>query len=112
MTLPAVRGRPGAAYFTLRASVPARLNGVTSSRVQRIELHESMAAGMEPLKDSAIAAGATLDFAPGGRHAMLFGVDPALKVGARAPLVFNFEGAPAVTVEAEVLGPGGAHASH
>ncbi len=112
ITLPAVRGRPGAAYFTLRASAPVRLLGVSSPRVQRIELHESMADGMGPLKETAIPAGGSVEFAPGGRHAMLFGVDPALKVGARAPLVFDFEGAPAVTVEAEVLGPGGAHASH
>ena len=43
---------------------------------------------------------------------MLFGVDHALKVGDRISLTFTFEGAAAVTVEAEVRGPGQAHADH
>jgi copper(I)-binding protein len=43
---------------------------------------------------------------------MLFGIDPALKVGDRVPLTLTFERAPAVTVDAEVLGPGGGGAEH
>jgi copper(I)-binding protein len=55
ITLPAVKGRPGAAYFTVTAAgLPERLARVTSTRVQRIELHESMAGGMGPLKDGAV----------------------------------------------------------
>ena len=43
VTLPAVPGRPGAAYFRLRTNTdPAKLLNVTSPLVQRIELHESM----------------------------------------------------------------------
>ena len=112
ITLPAVRGRPGAAYFTIRTTRPVTLIGVSSPRVQRVELHESMAAGMAPIASSPVPANGALVFAPGGRHAMLFGIDPALKVGDRATLVIRFEGAPAADVEAEVLGPGGGHAGH
>lgn len=109
ITLPAVQGRPGAAYFTIKAGRQTRLAGLTSPRVERIELHESMAEGMGPLRDATVPAGGELSFTPGGRHAMLFGIDPALKAGQRLPLTFQLEGAPTVTVEAEVLGPGGAH---
>ncbi len=115
ITLPAVQGRPGAAYFTLTAaSAPERLAAVTSPRVQRVELHESMAAGMGPLKDSSFPGDGRLSFEPGGKHAMLFGLDSALKVGDRLPLTFTFARAPAVTVDAEVQGPGGggSHAAH
>jgi hypothetical protein len=113
VTLPAVKGRPGAGYFQLEASgLPVRLSGVTSPRVERIELHESRAGGMGPLKDTSFPAGGKLDFAPGGKHAMLFGIDPALKPGDRIPLTFRFDRAPAVTVQAEVQGPGGGHAAH
>lgn len=117
VTLPAVKGRPGAGYFDLKASgQPLRLAAVTSPRVQRIELHESMgghgAMRMEPLKEASFPADGKLAFAPGGKHAMLFGIDPALKVGDRLPLTFTFDRAPAVQVEADVLGPGGAHAGH
>ncbi len=112
ITLPAVRGHPGAAYFNIEASSRARLTQVTSPLIERIELHESTSGGMAPLKDAAVPAGGKLEFAPGGKHAMLFGIDLELKVGERAPLTFRFEGAPAVTVEAEILGPGGGHGGH
>jgi copper(I)-binding protein len=112
ITLPAVRGRPGAAYFTIRSSQPVVLTGVSSPRVERSELHESMAAGMSQIARSPVPANGELSFAPGGKHAMLFGIDPALKVGDRATLVLSFEGAPAANVEAEVLGPGGGHVAH
>lgn len=115
VTLPAVRSRPGAGYFTVRAgSEPTRLTGVASPRVQRIELHDMTMAGgvmqMGPLRDTRIPAKGALTFAPGGKHAMLFGIDPALKPGDRLALTFSFEGAPAVTVQAEVRGPGGGSA--
>jgi len=112
VTLPAVRGRPGAGYFTLRgAAQPLRITGVTSPRVQRIELHEmSMADGvmrMGPLRDPRLPAAGELRFEPGGMHAMLFGIDPALTPGDTVPLTFAFDGAPAMIVQAEVQGPGG-----
>ena len=113
ITLPAVKSRPGAAYFTITAAgLPERLAAISSPRVQRIELHESMAGGMGPLKDNSFPGEGRMSFEPGGKHAMLFGIDPALKVGDRLPLTFTFERAPAVTVEAEVQGPGGGHAGH
>jgi periplasmic copper chaperone A len=117
ITLPAVRGRPGAGYFTVKADAQSlRITGVTSPRVQRIELHDmSMAGGvmrMGPLRDASVPAGGELEFAPGGKHAMLFGVDPALKAGDTVPLTVSFDRAPAVTVQAEVQGPGGGHAGH
>src|ERR1700710_1306733 len=78
VTLPAVPGRPGAAYFTIRSDRPARLTAVGSPQIGRIELHESMAAGgmsrMAPLHNPAIGPDAPLVFAPGGRHAMLYDI--------------------------------------
>ena len=107
--LPAVQGRPGAAYFTLRTNNdPTKLVAVTSTRVERIELHQSMtghSGGMEPTGD--LTFDDSLEFAPGSRHAMLFGIDPALRPGDRIPLTFTFEPLPPVAVEAEVRGPGG-----
>ncbi|WP_129791185.1 copper chaperone PCu(A)C [Sphingosinicella sp. CPCC 101087] len=117
-TLPAVPGRPGAAYFVLRTNVdPTRLTGIESPRVGRVELHETMehagTARMAPLADAGFTPDAPLQFAPGGRHAMLFDMDPALRVGDRLTLTFRFDPAPPVTVEAEVRGPGDAgHGAH
>ncbi|MBA3676846.1 MAG: copper chaperone PCu(A)C [Sphingosinicella sp.] len=114
--LPAVPGRPGAAYFTLSSNNdPTRLIGIASPRVQRIELHgtvtEQGITRMRPL-EAPLFTGSKLDFAPGGNHAMLFDLDPALKAGDKVPLTFTFDTAPAVTVEAEVRAFGEGHAGH
>jgi copper(I)-binding protein len=61
---------------------------------------------MRPLQDRSFT-GKSLEFAPGGKHAMLFGIDPRIRAGHRVPLTFSFEPAPAVTVEAEVRAFGG-----
>jgi periplasmic copper chaperone A len=115
--LPVVPGRPGAAYFTLKSNQdPTRLVSVSSPKIERIELHDSRMEGavmrMGPLEDRNFPPGGTLEFAPGGKHAMLFGLDPKVKAGERIPLTFTFEPAPPVTVEAEVRAFGASHGGH
>jgi len=119
VTLPAVAGRPGAAYFTLRSnSGPARLVSVASPNAERIELHETTTTNgvsrMGPLADAGFSPGAPLIFAPGGKHGMLFGLETGLQPGGTIPLTFTFEGGEPVTVEAELRGPGGMadHSGH
>src|SRR3712207_541075 len=78
VTLPAVSGRPGAAYFTLRTNrSPTTLVSVTSPLVQRIELHQTGSAGMSKItstEDLSFSGNGRLEFEPGGKHAMLFGI--------------------------------------
>lgn len=118
VNLPAVAGRPGAAYFTLRTNrAETRLTGIESPRVERIELHETITengmARMVTLADASFSPDGPLEFVPGGRHAMLFGIDPAVRAGDRLTLTFRFDPAPPVTVEAEVRGAGETgHESH
>ena len=110
VTLPAAAGRPGAGYFQLEANRAARLVSVTSPSARRIELHET---GMRPAASFALTPEEPLHFSPGGRHAMLFDLDPALRPGAKVTLTFTFEGGPPpVTAEAEVRGPGDVPAHH
>ncbi len=61
--------------------------------------------------DGNFPPGGQMKFEPGGRHAMLFDIDPAVRAGDKIPLTFTFEPAPPVTVEAEVRAAGG-HAGH
>ena len=119
MTAPAVRGGPGAAYFTLKTNMDAsRLVSVTSPSIGSIELHETREeagrTSMAPLDETGatFSRGTPLVFAPGGKHAMLIGVAPGLVPGRKVRLTFNVDGAGPVTVEAEVRGPGQAHAAH
>jgi hypothetical protein len=114
--LPAVPGRPGAAYFTLKSNNdPTKLVSVTSPKIWRIEFHTMAQEGgisrMRPLQDTTFQE-KKLTFAPGGNHAMLFDIDRTLKAGDKVPLTFTFDPAPPVTVEAEVRAFGGGHAGH
>jgi hypothetical protein len=110
VTLPAVTGRPGAGYFSLHSNWEGvRLVGISSPQAERVELHE---AGMRETASVALTSGEALRFEPGGRHAMLYGLDPALRPGARIRLTFRFEGAPEATAEAEVRAPGDVHPGH
>ena len=114
--LPVVPGRPGAAYFTLRTNNdPTKIVSVTSPRIERIELHETReengVSKMQPIADTTFPASGVMEFKPAGRHAMLFGLDPAVKAGDKIPLTFTFEPAPAVTVEAGVHAAG-SHSGH
>ena len=115
--LPAVPGRPGAAYFTLVSNNdPTRLLSVTSPRIWRIEPHTMVEDGgisrMRPLEDTTFPADRRLVFQSGGNHAMLFDIDPGLKAGDKVPLTFTFDPAPPATVEAEVRAFGGDHEGH
>lgn len=118
--LPAVAGRPGAAYFTLRAGGrPLTLLSVRTPAALRTELHESMnghgapstgaggaMASMAPLAQADVPANGTLAFAPGGRHVMLFDVNPALKPGATTTLTLALADGTTIAAKANVRGAG------
>ena len=98
--LPAVAGRPGVGYFDVNVrGDQGALVSVTSPRIRRIEMHESMTSGtmtsMRPLPRVPINEDGWLVFAPGGRHLMLFEIDPGLRPGDQVVLTLNFaRGAP------------------
>jgi copper(I)-binding protein len=116
--MPPVKGQPGAIYFTVVGGAEGtKLTGLSSPLASRVELHESMAGGgmsaMKRLKDVDFDYQGKIRFEPGGRHAMVFGLNSAVKPGSKLPLTFAFNAAPPVTVEAEVRDAAGeSHASH
>lgn len=110
--LPAVPGRPAAAYFTLSGgAADDALVSVTTPAAKRTALHESMEHGgvmsMTPIENVPLGAGAAMDFAPGGKHVMLFDVSPDLAAGGTTELTVTFANGPAVTVQAALVAPGG-----
>lgn len=109
--LPAVAGRPGAAYFTVQGGTAGdRLTAVDSPSAERAELHEGgMKNGMmtmRPLRDVGVPGGGSVVFAPGGNHAMLFGIDPALRSGGTLPLRFRFASGATRTAAAKIVAAG------
>jgi periplasmic copper chaperone A len=109
--LPAVAGRPGAAYFTIRGGAQAdTLLAISTPAALRAELHETMdragVKSMQPTRDLPVPAKGQLEFAPGGRHVMLFDLGPAVKPGTRIPLALAFASGKKLEVQAQVVGAG------
>ena len=93
--LPAVKRGAAAGYFTLKGgAADATLLSIQSSVAIRAEMHESMKSGsmmaMTPISAVALPAHGEVKFAPGGKHLMLFDVNPGIKRGSKVPLLFTF----------------------
>jgi copper(I)-binding protein len=109
--LPAVAGRPGAAYFTIRGGAQAdTLLAVSTPAALRAELHETMdhqgVKSMQPTRDLAVPAKGEVVFAPGGRHVMLFDLGPGVKPGGHIPLALAFASGKKLEIQAQVVGAG------
>lgn len=110
--LPAVAGRPAAGYFILKgAKADDRLLRIDSAVVNKIELHEEVMNGgvmtMRHMADAPLPRGVNVAFAPGGKHAMLFGVDARITPGTAIPLLFTFQSGAKIEAEAKTIAAGG-----
>lgn len=100
---------PAAAYFTVKGG-PAedRLMSVSSPMVIRTELHETIRGGgammsMKPIMGGqVIPAGGAVSFAPGGKHAMLFNVNPVIQPPRTLQLTFTFASGSRILADAVV----------
>jgi len=89
--LPAVPGRPAAAYFTIHGGpAPSTLIAVGSDTAIVTEMHESMADGMRPIAEVKVPAGGSVPFSPGGRHVMLIDLNRGIVPGRTVELTFTF----------------------
>ena len=105
--LPAVTGRPAAAYFTVHGGpADATLIAVRATAASRGELHESMANGMRAIGSVVVPAGKAIAFAPGGRHVMLFDVDPRVTPGKPVTLDLIFADGRRLPAEARTVAAG------
>jgi copper(I)-binding protein len=108
----ALAGRTGVVYFSVMAMGGAdTLLSAATPVAERAELHKSMESGgmsqMRPVDSVPVAAGATVDFAPGGLHVMLIGLKHDLKEGDSFPLTLKFEHAGTVETTVKVGKAGG-----
>jgi periplasmic copper chaperone A len=113
--LAAAPGRPSAAYLSLHgADKPARLVALDAAAAGSAELHEMVnrtdtgpsVMAMERVDGIDIPAGAQVDLAPGGYHAMLFGLSPSVKPGDKLPLTVRLARGEPIRVEAKVVAAG------
>jgi len=109
--LPAAPGRPAGAYFTLHGGkANATLISISSDVAIKAEMHETVKSGamsaMKPIEQVALPAASKIVFAPGGKHVMLFDVNPGIKPGAPVPLLFTFADGQRITYKATAVGAG------
>ena len=109
-----VPGRPSAGYLTITGGgQPDRLIGLTAPGA-RIEMHSMTMNGgvmsMARLDAITVPADATVNFAPGGNHLMIFGLSGTPKT---LPITLAFGSGKKVTVTAAVRSAGDEmHAGH
>lgn len=109
--LAAVEGRPAAGYFTIQGGPQdATLVSVRTDLAVRTELHETRQVeggmAMESLDQVPVPALQQVRFAPGGKHAMLFGVNPSVQPGTSLTFTFTFADATRIQQKARVIAAG------
>jgi len=109
-------GQPvGAAYMQIESDADARLVGVSSSAVPRVEVHEMKMDGdvmrMREVKAVDLPKGRTVSLEPGGFHIMLMNLKKPIMAGDSIPLTLTIESGgkqQTVEVKAEARAMGGA----
>lgn len=105
-----------AAYLTIgnKSGEDDTLLEARSPVAGRVEIHdmtmEDMVMRMRRLDNLPVAAGESVQLAPGGKHIMLIGLAAPLEEGASVPLTLVFEKAGEIGVEAPVRAAG--HSGH
>jgi copper(I)-binding protein len=110
LRLPAVKGNPGAAYFSVSNGGPTvvTLAAVHVDGAGKAEMHESAGGAMTPLNDVTLAVGETVTFAPGGKHVMVFDLDPKLATGGTTEMTLVFAGGDKASLPLKIEAAGGA----
>lgn len=102
------------AYMQIRSDADARLVGVSSPAVPRVEVHEMKMDGdvmrMREVKAIELPKGKTVSLEPGGYHIMLMNLTKPIAAGEIIPLVLTVESGgtqQTIEVKAEARAPMG-----
>jgi len=87
--------RPAVGYFRVEGGpVPVQLVAVTADLAQRVEMHESVKENgmvtMKPLNSADVPAKGELVFKQGGKHLMIWHINPAAVRAGKLPMAFVF----------------------
>lgn len=112
-----VEGSPSVLYFTVRGGpVDTELRAVSSASILRLEMHETVEENgmsmMRPLTAVAIPTRGKVEFEPGGKHVMVWGVDQGARNRGNAEFVFTFSTGEkiAATAAIQAIEPAGENA--
>ena len=109
LILPAVKGNPGAAYFTLAngSDAPATLVGVYIDGADKTEMHFTTEGKMAPLDQVQLDPGTSVKFERGGKHVMAFGLADTVTPGGTTEMTLTFEGGDKLSAPLQVESIGG-----
>ncbi len=110
LVLPAVKGNPGAAYFTLanKGEKVVELASVFIDGAARAEMHETRGGAMDSLAKLPVRKGEVVKFERGGKHVMLFDLDAKLQPGAKTEMTLTFTDGDKLSAPIEVKSAGDA----
>lgn len=115
--------KPSAGYFVIHGGeAPVTLMGVQTEAAQRIDMHESMMKDgmsmMQPITSVDVPAKSEVAFAPGGKHLMLFGINPGAVKQGKLTMTLIFSNGDRIIIDSVIRKQGGAepvsdaHKSH
>ncbi len=112
INLSPVEGRPGSGYFTVTGGRnDVYLQAVTSDYIQRIEMHETTQKdgmmSMQPIENILIPAGEKVKFESGGKHLMVYGVNPVVVRKGTVELEFIFSDGTRYLIPTKIQALGG-----
>lgn len=92
LVLPAVKGNPGVAYFTVANSDAKKvaLAAISVDGAAKAEMHQTTGGSMGPVDRVEIDPNASVKFSPGGLHVMLFDLDAKLTAGSSTEMTLTF----------------------
>ncbi len=110
--LPAVAGNPGVVYFTIANSGEdqATIRSVDMIGAGSAKLHETSEwngqMDMQELFTVPVMAGETVSFESGGKHVMVYDVDPSLAAGGETEVTLTFAGGDKISFPVKILAAG------
>ena len=114
LVLPAVKGNPGAVYFTVHndSANNETIVGAEVKGAKEAMIHQStMVAGMSEMHEmpgALVPTKGTLAFAPGGLHIMAVSLDDTLAKGGTTDVTLSFDSGDKAVFPAEILAAGDA----
>ncbi|ASR52371.1 MULTISPECIES: copper chaperone PCu(A)C [Blastomonas] len=109
-----VKDSPSVLYFTVRGGPKDTvLRSISSPSILRLEMHETVEENgmsmMRPLASAPVPTRGKVEFEPGGKHVMVWGVDPGAQKKGSAEFVFSFSTGEKIVADAAIraIKPGG-----
>lgn len=114
LVLPAVKGNPGAAYFTLsnESGKAVTLAGVSINAAESAEMHETKDGKMGAVDQVELQPSAIVKFAPGGMHVMAFNLRPEAAAGKTVEMTLTFSDGDKLSMPLAVKPAGAAMGNH